>query len=451
MSSLPDPFARVAEALALARRFALVIVVGPDSHPHLTPWLLFRALGTSTALRDLAVLPPMVLHDDLDLTELVGDAAPRVIILTEPAQLCLAEREDQLARLNLQRDRLGEFPLRLVYWCTHRGMDELRHVAPDLVHWRSLLIALDLSDLAISTRDDYLAWCLDTFGDERASCHGEDIHLPRDPLVAEFTPGWATIERVTRLSTWVTQQPRGIIFHSSLLSARHLVSPLAHHLALRAVRGEPVPLPVVAEPGELADVARGQLVPSSLQAEPLRWWDAPERALVFVIAASDSAPDTALLARLQDLAAKVFVVTAASDPTLSDDWPRALVAMTLDPFLDADDPVLVAARALADLLDSLFDPRRLDRFIRDEFEGQGHRDLLPRDDDGRWSTRLLRLDNQVTWGPLSRLSERVAAALVTTGRVDAAFFDRLCALRPRARPDIDRVRQLFRRIPPSEP
>lgn len=212
-----------------------------------------------------------------------------------------------------------------------------------------------------------------------------------------------------------------------------------------------MPLPVVAEPGELADVARGRLVPSSLQTEPLRWWDSPESALVFVVAASDSAPDSSLVDRLEELRAKVFVVTVTVDPTLSSDWPRALVMMTLDPFVDGEDPVLVAARALADLLDSLFDPRRLDRFIRDEFEGQGHRDLLPRSDDVRSSTKLLRLDNEATWGPLSRLSERVAAALVTTGRVDAAFFDRLCALRPRARPDIDRVRQLFRRIPPSAP
>ena len=451
MSSLPDPFARIVEALALARRFALVIVVGPDAHPHLTPWRLFRALGASTTLRDLEVRPPIVLHDDLDLPGLVGDAVhPQVIILTEPTQRSLTEREDQLARLNLQRDLLGELPLRLVYWCTQRGMEELRHVAPDLVHWRSLLITLEPSDLSVSTPGDYLAWCLDNFLDERASAPGEGIHLPRDPLVAELTPRSSAIQKLERLSAWVDREPRGIILHSQLLSPRHLVGPLARHYALRAARGEAGPLPVVTQPSALAEVARGRLLPPSLQPEPIPWWDSPEGALVFALGAPDSPLDSALIARLQALGARVFFTTS-SDLTLEGAWPRALVLMTVDPFADARDPTLVAARALANLLDSLFTPTRLERFVRDEFAGQGLGDLLPRDGDAGLSSQILRLDNGATWGPLSPLSERAAAALITTGRVDAALFDRLHALRPRARPEIDRVKQLFHQIPRAEP
>ncbi|MCA9635830.1 MAG: hypothetical protein KC420_07335, partial [Myxococcales bacterium] len=443
---------RVVEALALAPSFAFVIIVGPDEHPHLARWLLLQALRRSRELAGLEVMQPMVLQEGLELTEVVAAAAtPPVVFLYEPTHLCQGEREEQLSRLNLQRDALGELPLRLVYWCTRRGMEELRRFAPDLVHWRSLLQVIEPADLSVATLYDYLAWCLDTYEDEHPSNSEQTIHLPRDPFLVELRGGQKEVSGFLRLSVWVERRPCGVVVHSTLLTARQLVSPLARHYSLRAGRGERVPLPVVVEKNALDALLTGHLVPPALQRGVLPWWTSPEGVIVFVLLASDSAVHDPRFDRLRELGAKVFLFTSVGDAVPNDDWPLAGVAMTFDPFADSTDPLLVAARGLADLLESLFERSRLERFASDELSSQPSEGITVHSDGELRSLRLLQLDNKGTWGPLSRISERIAAALITTGRVDNAFFARLRALRPRARSEIERVEELFRRIPPHGP
>lgn len=81
----------ITEALTLARRFALVIVVGPDDHPNLAQRVLVESLHDA----GLDVRAPIPLYEGLDLAALVAgaDAAPRALILTEPAQLHTSERQ----------------------------------------------------------------------------------------------------------------------------------------------------------------------------------------------------------------------------------------------------------------------------------------------------------------------------------------------------------------------
>lgn len=438
----------ITEALTLARRFALVIVVGPDDHPNLAQRVLVESLHAA----GLDVFASTPLHEGLDLPALVADAnAPQVVVLTEPTQLCRSEREELLAGLNLQRDALAHLPLRLVYWCTHRGLEELRRIAPDLVHWRALLLPLDPSDLHITTLRAYLTWRLDALDQLDAADHpadgdkGHPFALPRDPLIIELPQ---SSRGILRISTWTEQQSRGLIAHNSAIPPHRLVSALIRRHARRGLRSdqEPAPLPLLVEIDALASLLSGQLAPSKLQPAPLPWWLWPHGAIVFIID-SDAPFEPSHLEELERRGAKPFILSTRDASDRLPTWPRALVMMTIDPFADAGEPELIAARGLADLLDALFDPARLHRFATDELPTGS--DLTPRRSAQDRTLSLLDLDNGLTWGPFSRLSERLAAALITTGRVTPAFFARLRTIRPRTRAEIEHVEQLFRQLPPD--
>lgn len=454
---MPDSEAlrSITEALTLASRFALVIVVGPDDHPNLAQRVLVDSLHTA-GLAGIASIP---LHEGLDLPALFADAdAPHALILTEPTQLYRSEREELLAGLNLQRDALAHLPLRLVYWCTHRGLEELRRVAPDFVHWRALLLPLDPSDLQITTLRAYLAWRLDALDQLDAADHPSDgdearpYALPRDPLLVELHQPESPHARVKaggmfRISTWTEQQPRGLIAYNAALSPHRLVSALIRRHARRGLRSDhPVPLPLLVESDALAPLLSGQLAPPQLQPAPLPWWRWPHGAIVFILD-SDAPLEAAHLEELERRGAKPFILSACDTNDRLPAWPRALVMMTIDPFAGAFEPEHIAARGLADLLDALFDPARLQRFAADEFPPGS--DLTPRRSARDGALGLLDLDNGATWDPFSKLSERLAAALTTTGRVTPAFFARLRTIRPRAHAEIEHVEQLFRQLPPD--
>lgn len=439
----------ITEVLTLAPRFAFVIVVGPDDHPNLAQRVLVESLHAA----GLDIFASIPLHEGLDLPTLVSDAdAPHVVVLSEPTQLCRSEREELLAGLNLQRDALAHLPLRLVYWCTRRGLEELRRVAPDLVHWRALLLALDHSDLQITTIRGYLAWRLDALDQLDAAEHPVDkdetrpFSLPRDPLLIELPQ---PSRGLLRISTWTEQQSRGLITYNSTLPPHRLVSALIRRHARHGLRSdeEHTPLPLLVEGDALAALLSGQLAPSELQPAPLPWWLWPHGAIVFILD-SDIPFDPSHLEELERRGAKLFILSARDTSDRLPTWPRALVMMTIDPFADAVEPELIAARSLADLLDALFDPARLNRFAADEFPLGS--DLTPRRSTQDRTLSLLDLGNGATWGPFSRFSERLAAALITTGRVTPAFFARLRMIRPRSRAEIEHVEQLFRQLPPDD-
>lgn len=413
----------IIDTILLAPRFALVIVVGPDERPHLAQ----RTLAWRLEAEGQEVLWHTLTAESSLLADIVDHARTErpVVMLSEIEHLAAAEREELLVRLNLQRDAVGELPVRVIYWCSHRGLDELRRFAPDLLHWRALLQALTSTDLAISDWRTYLAWCVDEYRE-----HDHDrVHLGgalalRDPPLAELNE--REVIAMKRLSQWVIEHPCGIVNRLRTQERRYPAKELAYRWAVSALRGGTVHLPILVDVAEIdrlltAPPSTGD-VPAVI--EPWRGW--PGSRVVFVI--DDDGPlDATGAAQLSERGFRTVIVTPRyTDWTNALGWPCAITMAVLDPLSPSLGPIQTALSALAGLLLRSFDRGSLHGFA-----------VAVLGTDVGDATRVEDMPHA------QALAENVVDLLVRHGRIGSPLFDYLLTLRPRSRADIERVRQMF--------
>ncbi len=413
----------IVDTVLLAPRFALVVVVGPDPRPQLAQrtiaWQL-EAAGQEVLWHTPTAEGPLL----VDVVERARTERP-VVMLSEIEHLGAAEREELLVRLNLQRDAVGELPVRLVYWCSHRGLDELSRVAPDFLHWRALLQVLTPTDLAITDWRTYLAWCVDEYieHDEDRVHQGGMLAL-RDPLLAEFNNREVTAMKP--FSRWVVEHPYGVVNRLRTQERRYPAKELAYRWAVAALGGLSVHLPILVNVAEIkrlfADPAPFSDVPAVV--EPWRGW--PGSRVVFVI--DDDGPiDAAGATRLLERGFRTVIVTPRyTDWADALGWPCAITMAVLDPLSPSLGPSQVALRSLAELLLRLFD--------RGTLRGVAVAVLGP---DVAATIRVESASHA------QAQAESVVDLLAQHGRIDTPLFDWLLELRPRSRADIERVRQKF--------
>ncbi len=414
----------IVDTILLAPRFALVVVAGPDTRPQLAQrtiaWQL-EAAGLEVLWHTPTAEGPLL----ADVVERARTERP-VVMLSEIEHLGASEREELLVRLNLQRDAVGELPVRLVYWCSHRGLDELRRVAPDFLHWRSLLQALTLADLAVTDWRTYLAWCVDEYtehDDDRV--HEGGMLALRDPLLAEFNDREVTAMKP--FSAWILEHSFGVVNRLRTQERRYPAKELAHRWAVAGLRRSSVHLPILVDVDEidrlLTDRALSRDIP--FVAEPWRGW--PGSRVVFIV--DDEGPiDAAGPVRLLERGFRTIVVT----PRYTDwkdalGWPCAITMAVLDPLSPSLGPSEAALRALSALLLRSFDRASLLGFA---VAALGPDVGMP-----------IRAEDIASHAQV--LAENVVELLAQHGRIDTPLFDRLLALRPRSRDDIERVRQMF--------
>lgn len=412
MAEASPALRNIVDTILLAPRFALVVVVGPDDRPQLAQWTLHEQLVAA----GLEVLWHSLAEDGLSECIEGAQSEHPVVLLSEIDHLDRSEREELLVRLNLQRDAVGNLPARLVYWCSHRGIDELRRVAPDFLHWRSLLQELTVDDLPITGWRTYMAWCVDEYSerDDDRVREGGTFAL-RDPWVHSSDIPFEAV----RFSMWVDMHGSGIVERRALMAdPRYPAKELARRWGLMALRGAPdIPLPVVATVAGLGDALRER-------AELIDW---PRNDMVVFIIDGGEPIDTAtLLAVHQQRRARVFVITSrASDWEAVLDWPCGKIVRDLDVFSPGLGPFSAALHALAEILSKLFDKAGLHHFM------SGIHDLA----DGFSLVR-----EELT--PRAQ-AEQVVDWLLSSQYIDTKMFERLLELRPRSRAEIERVRQMF--------
>lgn len=413
----------IVDTVLLAPRFALVVVVGPDTRPQLTQ----RTLAWQLEAAGLEVLWHTLTAEGSLLSEVVEHARTErpVVMLSEIEHLASAEREELLVRLNLQRDAVGELPVRVIYWCSHRGLDELRRFAPDLLHWRALLQALTPADLLISDWRTYLAWCIDEYcehDDDRV--HTGGTLALRDPLLLEFNEREAT--GIKPFSRWVVEHPCGVINRLPTQERRHPAKELAYRWAVAAPRGGSVPLPIILDVAEIDRLLTGWVSSGDVPSVVEPWCEWPGSRVVFVI--DDDGPvDAVGAARLLDRGFRTLIITPRYTAwTEALGWPGTVVMAVLDPLSSGLGPSQAALRALVDLLLHLFDRGSLQRFAGTVIGAQ--------------AGEVIQIEDIPH---TAALADHVVDLLVRHGRIETPLFDHLLALRPRSRADIERVLQMF--------
>lgn len=414
--------------LDLATKFAFIIVVGPDDYPELARWSLavhLAAIGQEVLWHSLA-------DNDLDLLSLLERATSTnpVVIASGIEELSPELRETRFARMNLGRDVWGQYPVRVVLWCSAEHIDRFQHAAADLFHWRSLIQPLSAPDLCVFDRTTYLARLADDCAersDDRVLRGGHT--LLRDPLLlpltAENTAGGAMIP----FSRWASQHQHGLLRRSMPQDSRYPAKEFVRHLALRRLSGHlDAAFPVLLMASQLSCLA-----PMALPSAPIEWrgegWHIVEPdvdTIIFVIDDGSAPQDPSTSVPPHERAAWIMITDhgeAWSErlPT----WPRAIVMAIIDP-LSIRGSASDTFQALAALLRELFTPPTFLRFLTIAIDEP--------------------FAQRVAEGPEGALQdgvERAIGRLLAKNHINTKFFDLLRALRPRQWQDINRVEQMF--------
>ncbi len=415
--------------LDLATKFAFIIVVGPDDYPELARWSLavhLAAMGQEVLWHSLA-------DSDLDLPTLLERAHSRnpVVIASGIEALSPEHRHARFARMNVERDVWGQYPVRVVLWCSTEHIDRFQHLAPDLFHWRSLIQPLTAPDLGVFDRTTYLAWLADDCAersDDRVLRGGH--MLIRDPLLIPLEDRNKAGGGAVPFSRWVRAHRRGLLLRALTHEPRYPAKYLVRAFALRRLDGHlDSPFPVLLTASQLTALSR-----MSLSVEPVKWigegWNiiAPddENAIVFII--DDGSLPTDLSTLTAEHPRPTWILLAGDDAAWWDrlpGWAHAIAMAIMDP-LGMGGSADATVQALVALLRELFTPPTFVRFL----------DLVYGDE----------FVQRVREAPERQDYDLVAKAvdlLLSEGGISTELFEALRTLRPRHWQDISRVEQMF--------
>ena len=413
--------------LDLATKFAFIIVVGPDGYPELARWSLavhLAAMGQEVLWHSLA-------DADLDLPALLERASSANPVASGIEALSPEHRHARFARMNLERDVWGQFPVRVVLWCSTEHIDRLQHLAPDLFHWRSLIQPLTAPDLCVFDRTTYLAWLADDCAersDDRVRRGGH--MLLRDPLVVPMAAKDRGGGVAVPFSRWVQQHRRGLLHRAHTHDPRYPAKDLVRRLALRRLKGHiDSPYPLI-----LSETQLHALASMTLSLGPVRWtgagWrliEAKDHEVIIFTIVDGSLPSLLSTLALEYPHATWIAIGDGDDSwwTRRPGWDHGIALADIDaPRLTASGEQTLSA--LAKLLRAMFAPRTLIAVLT----------LL----QGKDFSRRLR---EATGNEDGDLMRRAAELLLTEGRISTEFFANLRALRPRHWQDIARVEQMF--------
>lgn len=428
----PDASPAIQSILAtldLATRFAFVIVVGPDDYPELARWSLavhLTAIGHE-------VLWHSLVDSDLDLPALLERAESQnpVVIASGIEALSPEHRHARFARMNLERDVWGQYPVRVVLWCSAEHIDRFQLLAPDLFHWRSLIQPLAAPDLCVFDRTTYLAWLADDCAersDDRVRRGGH--MLLRDPLVIPLEDRNKARGGAIPFSRWVREHRRGLLLRAPTQDPRYPAKHLVRTFALRRVEGDlDSPFPVLVPASQLADLSR-----MSLSVDPVKWmsqgWTivAPddEDAVIFVV--DDGSLPADLSSLTTELPRPTWILLAGDGESWWDrlpGWAHAVAMAIIDP-LGMGGSADATLQALAALLRELFTPPTLVRFMEFAF--------------GEEFAQRLREAPEERSDDLAATGVRL---LLREGGISTELFEALRTLRPRRWQDISRVERMF--------
>lgn len=140
------PYARIAQADALAEGLALILVTGPELRARRGLELILSHMD-----REREALWHRLDRRGPDIAATVAEArTDRPLILVHGLERLVAEaRQDIKARLNLLRDTLAHASATVVIWVPRGELLAFQQRCPDLFHWRSLLVELGHDDVPI--------------------------------------------------------------------------------------------------------------------------------------------------------------------------------------------------------------------------------------------------------------------------------------------------------------
>lgn len=413
--------------LDLATKFAFVIVVGPDEYPELARW----SLAVHLAVMGQEVLWHSLADSDLDLPSLLerASSANPVVIASGIEDLSPELRQTRFARMNLARDVWGQYPIRVVLWCSAGHIDRFQHSAADLFHWRSLIQPISAPDLCVFDRTTYLAWLADDCAersDDRVLRGGH--MLLRNPLLLPLTAEKTASGEMIPFSRWASEHRHGLLLRSIPQDSRYPAKEFVRHLALRRLNGLDGAFPVLLTASQLSCLA-----PMTLPSAPVEWrgegWNIVEPDVdttIFVID-DGSAPQDPSTSVPPHERARWIVITdhgeawSACLPT----WPQAIAMAIIDP-LSIRGSASDTFQALAALLRELFAPPTFLRFLAMVVDQPFAQSVADEPE-----------------GALQDVVERAIGRLLAKNRITTKLFDDLRALRPRQWRDINRVEQMF--------